>query len=108
MCRAIAQVKIDETLAWNTKLLRYSFEITNRIFVKTNGDHTFGSDNDHSPRLSCNSTPTPHAFAKRSILCGGHMKNTLVKASAIAHEGAITLTEDQWVGESPVWGFKMW
>jgi hypothetical protein len=36
------------------------------------------------------------------------MKNTLVKASAIAHEGAITLTEDQWMGESPVWGFKMW
>ena len=36
------------------------------------------------------------------------MKNTLVKASANAHEGAMTLTEDQWIGESPVCGFKIW
>jgi hypothetical protein len=32
------------------------------------------------------------------------MKNTLVKASAITHEGAMTLTEAQWLGESPVCG----
>jgi hypothetical protein len=36
------------------------------------------------------------------------MKNTLVKASAKAHEGAMTLTVAQWVGESPVCGFKIW
>ena len=35
------------------------------------------------------------------------MKNTLVKASAKAHEGAMTLTDAQWLGESPVWGFNI-
>jgi hypothetical protein len=36
------------------------------------------------------------------------MKNTLVNASAKAQEGAMTLADAQWLGESPVWGFNIW
>ncbi len=61
----------------------------------------------HFPALSCSTTSTPQPRAVLLICEGGNMKNTLVKASAITQLGANTVTEDQYRGESPEWGFKI-